>query len=605
MKKIITRLCCTQKLSTFLLFLLLTGHYAVMAQPNIVDAQRQSSPTSGLPLGPSANTSTYNVDGVDILNTDMLENTADNSTSTPFLTAIVWGNATGLDPNIIRNGLYVEYDQNPANSAYASLPNSAKNPDVVLGYYDNGGNIVWKAAVVYEDGDNIYLEVYTINNVGSGTITLTANGNNPIPITDQSAMSNPNGEAHWPHIDLFAENDYTTYQTSAEPYMFDFIVVWQENISSTWEIQSVTGDLINVAATYQTATHYKIADGIYPDVAAVATQPAQPGFSPSGDDSAYVTYLSDDQTELYLASGIAGTSTYNVNQLESGADEILPPRVEGTLLFDAVAGGQGEPSVVVVASVDSPSVANFAVNAYAYRLNNGPPTLAITPIHMSTDPSGNGNGFDSDDNLMPVVCGTNDIVPLGGGSLPGSSVFTVAYYSTYTNDAQMTSTTAGDYWGNGIDGTAGITPSGNFCEVNYEDLQTGFSTSTLPAIAVTNSSNTGHDLVTVWFGGNGDEVRYKYNGTTIYNFKPGKPASVMNTAKNEYTVFPNPVRNTLYINNAAGADYKVMDITGRVLSTGKVPTTNAMLEAQTLVPGIYILQLSRDGYTEKLKFVKQ
>ena len=70
-------------------------------------------------------------------------------------------------------------------------------------------------------------------------------------------------------------------------------------------------------------------------------------------------------------------------------------------------------------------------------------------------------------------------------------------------------------------------------------------------------------------------------------------------------MYPNPVTDVLNIAQANGAAYTVTDAVGRVLSTGSLQGDKAQVSTAAFTPGMYILTISKDGRTEKVKFVKQ
>jgi hypothetical protein len=67
-------------------------------------------------------------------------------------------------------------------------------------------------------------------------------------------------------------------------------------------------------------------------------------------------------------------------------------------------------------------------------------------------------------------------------------------------------------------------------------------------------------------------------------------------------VYPNPVLNTLTVENTEGSDFQILNLLGQQVLTGKTPPSGAGgLDVSTLPQGTYILKVG----TEQAKFVKQ
>ncbi|MBZ0097578.1 MAG: T9SS type A sorting domain-containing protein, partial [Taibaiella sp.] len=124
-----------------------------------------------------------------------------------------------------------------------------------------------------------------------------------------------------------------------------------------------------------------------------------------------------------------------------------------------------------------------------------------------------------------------------------------------------------------------------------------------PYMAVATTNNSGYELMFAYF--DTDRMWRKYTGNTLYNFKPGKTTGMHQLNNNGYAVYPNPVNRELNITQADGADYALMDITGRTILTGRILGEKASINTSGLAVGMYMLQLSKDGYTEQVKFIKK
>ncbi|MDE1192293.1 MAG: T9SS type A sorting domain-containing protein [Arachidicoccus sp.] len=78
----------------------------------------------------------------------------------------------------------------------------------------------------------------------------------------------------------------------------------------------------------------------------------------------------------------------------------------------------------------------------------------------------------------------------------------------------------------------------------------------------------------------------------------------LNSEGSVITIYPNPVQSTLYINNTlAGSSYKIVNIAGKVFLSGKISNDKTNIDALSLTPGLYIVELL-DQNGEKLKSFK-
>lgn len=70
-------------------------------------------------------------------------------------------------------------------------------------------------------------------------------------------------------------------------------------------------------------------------------------------------------------------------------------------------------------------------------------------------------------------------------------------------------------------------------------------------------------------------------------------------------VYPNPASSRLHIANAEGAAYTLTDITGRTLTTGMITGNTEVVDITTYTPGIYLLNIYKEGIKGNIKIVKQ
>ena len=81
-----------------------------------------------------------------------------------------------------------------------------------------------------------------------------------------------------------------------------------------------------------------------------------------------------------------------------------------------------------------------------------------------------------------------------------------------------------------------------------------------------------------------------------------KVISIQSKGKgNRLSIYPNPVFNTLTLENTEGSDFQVLNLLGQQVLTGKTPSGGRGLDVSALPQGTYFLKVG----TEQAKFVKQ
>jgi aminopeptidase N len=70
------------------------------------------------------------------------------------------------------------------------------------------------------------------------------------------------------------------------------------------------------------------------------------------------------------------------------------------------------------------------------------------------------------------------------------------------------------------------------------------------------------------------------------------------------TLFPNPAQEVLTVSHAAGCISEVLDLAGRKLLRSEIDSDQHALDVSSLSPGIYMLQLTKNGGSYAVKFIK-
>lgn len=493
------------------------------------------------------------------------------------------------------------------------------------------------AIVVYAMNDVIYAEKYIIH-VGTGGIVTV----DPVPNTGGASPCTPSGgpvfpctgspfvhtivgnytlnDINYPLHPAHSQGSNTRPQidlwhipgvvpTTGDPVYHDhYIVVWQKmNISTgNSEIWAMTGDM-----DFTTINNpFFVGFGTHADVVAVSDFATG-----TNTEHAYISYI-DANGELVVAHTTYGlgttapTSWSNPVYTPASGNIISYPRIAGPKRYDFSNPGN-EPLGTVVMNEYINNIPIDAVTAVKVYHNS----ISATPDDETDITSAGSPGFSNSGTpvtaIMPVVSGVGDAVSSPGAGLAYND-YPVEFYSDYTNGSGSN----GDYYAFGIPllpGSGSITPNNTYMEVNVNAIDyTGGTCSMgdLPAFAASTANNTGYDMVSAFFGGDNSggrkELTVAFNNTgTPYNFKPGHPATIGATEDAGFATYPNPVKDVLNVTQAGGATYTVTNALGQLLNFGTLSGDKAKVGTSALMPGTYILTISKDGHTEKVKFTKQ
>ncbi|MCB9046247.1 MAG: T9SS type A sorting domain-containing protein [Chitinophagales bacterium] len=628
------------------------------------NVQGSNSTASGINV--TGTSGCQNTSTLTSLNLDMFDFASNASAPTP---ACIWGNGqdqyawvTGFSGATTCTGTYAGITVGTSYTGaqdYQALPffassyagNPVNDVDVAIGVhtdvsnvsYGNPGTPKYFVLAVYESNGEIWMESYDLHlDVSAGTVAvdvptftaIPAGGGPPYTgyITDnpKQLSSNANGTAGYPHIDLIYNDVYPYSGVGHEA--IGYVVTWhQQNASNPaqYEVWGIDGAISEFSQNKPPTPHsnldFYIDNGKYPDVTGITS--ANPDPTSPKPNKAYVTYLRDDQSagftgdQVLLADWVydpPSTPVVNlygaISSTTTGNDEFQYPRINGPQYYDYSTHATDDP-VCVVAVTENDGASLHKVNTYACFDPSG--TFTVIPLLDASDHTA-GTGFNTNgyEAIKPVITGAGKIVSsLYAGADYAYRDYPTVFYSDYTYAVQNSPTYdfSGDFYAFGTDifQTATPTifkPSGNYQEANWHsvDLQTTtpFNLSgDEPYMAVATTNNSGHALMFAYW--DKDWIYQMFTGATQYVFKPGKGTGIEQTRSGNIAVYPNPVKTLLNITQANGADYVMMDITGRSLSKGKISGDKAEVNVSSLAPGMYMLQLSKDGHTEQVKFVKQ
>lgn len=93
---------------------------------------------------------------------------------------------------------------------------------------------------------------------------------------------------------------------------------------------------------------------------------------------------------------------------------------------------------------------------------------------------------------------------------------------------------------------------------------------------------------------------------TVTSFTTEATAGIDNPAFAGFTVYPNPVKDVVNLANAATIDtVQVYNITGQLVHSQAVNADSAVIDLQKLSAGAYLLHVSANGETNRIKIIKE
>lgn len=318
----------------------------------------------------------------------------------------------------------------------------------------------------------------------------------------------------------------------------------------------------------------------------------------------------------YNTQTVNGTLPLN-NSSTAADDEFFAPRISGPVYYDAGSPSPVDPICVVVVNDNDGnfSPARDKVSSWKYYHSSfSPPGPVIEKLNITDYNSGfYTNGQTA---IMPVVTGVGELVAGLAGMTDPYSDYPVVFYSDLDNVGPGGSGD-GDFYAFGFDMSVlnddpTLFSGTDYWEVNYDPISNSSSDFTLatddkPTVAIATANNSGYEMITTYYEGAGTgNLKYMITGqATPYGFKPGRPAGIQQAGIESIKTYPNPVSNLLNIRNADGATYTVTDMAGRTIVNGTLSGDKATISTASLSTGVYLLHLTKDSYTETVKFTKQ
>ncbi len=455
--------------------------------------------------------------------------------------------------------LFVDYTGNPTPVQVALPPTpsgSSYLPDVIIGNARRVGEqrASHVVGVIYQDAANYdtYYSWYYVTGVG-GTLGLTLGGT----IRLNGTLSK------YPHIDAFADNVNTV---GGLPGIYTFAATWEEHFPSGIITTTAIGPIDSPPAgltTYQVGTGF--GGNEMPDVACITDVN-------TGAQTALFAHMSSGGVR-YAEFDVATSSVTTSYMLTMSQ---APPRIEAMNLYD--------PSFMppltkyqVVGSTPMGADVEGCNDTYYPLVYGGPLSNANAALFGT-----------SAQYLSPAVA-----AGIGIGGTPaniGNSMYSIGMYIDGTNY----------FYGRQLDITTGdfpLIPGGNdYYAINQNPVGGSYR-----PLGMTSSSNSGFDLLSVWFDGN--TIMRKFSGNAFAFKSTTGVRSVDNQV--HYTLSPNPAAHTITISGMNKGSYTITDVTGRLLVNGNLNEYKTDINISALAAGTYFVNVLENGNVHTSKFVKE
>lgn len=218
--------------------------FALLLSAVISEAQINGPSITEAPIPSGGGAATL----VTTINCDMVECP---NFSNDRLKAIVWSDQSG---GAVNSYLYVELGSTQLTSPPIQIA-GAGTPDVVIGDDLNAAGNQYIIAIVYQSGNDVFIETYLADLVNSQVTYVNGSTN----------QLNTTASAKLPHIDLFPDQSNTV---GSFPSLHKYVAVW-DGFSGTSTIQYTTGDISTVTPATPTFVLTSLPAGDKPDVAAL------------------------------------------------------------------------------------------------------------------------------------------------------------------------------------------------------------------------------------------------------------------------------------------------------------------------------------------------
>lgn len=522
--------------------------------PNIVFGQYHV-------VSPSYNESTF-VPSTATGNVTWLNNASFYNQSIPFsIKAVVWDD--GSDSWFkISDGTY-SYSSKVAMSG-------SSTPDVIVGGDANDNAYL---GVVYNNSGNIYLDVYTITNIGNVSFGVSTCGTYTYPITVTQT-------ARVPHIDALNAPCIGFTKTLSD----GFVIAWEDNACSVngyYGARACVGSIVNSATNCVAGISYL--------PGCVNRTSGPPQFITDAENIDAAMYMDASIGLMVKFTYVDPYNSYNLYystwhttwsspsaavNIDNNTNGIKYPRID---VFDAVTN---VPSTSMDIVYDKYGGTNTTWEVYTWNPSSGQDASADYDDGSST-----GTGR-SDNSSPAVTLASNGLISFTYSNAVMDSV----YEQNIDCSSGNITTTSGDK---------------DYYSVNTSSNATGpVAITTDWAYDVSSSDVVPNDLFICWYNPGLDEIDYKVTSNPTSYKTTGIQAGavehvnsiLISNPANDYTIIRCP---------NGGRNYKVADLYGKTVKEGCINNIDTKVSLNTLPAGTYILYVNcTDGITDVHKLIK-
>lgn len=435
-----------------------------------------------------------------------------------------------------------------------AVSNTASFPDIAIADDTVYLGTRYTICFTFTRSGQVNVQRYSVQNVGQTNFGV---GDRP-PV----AVSRTGYDAKNSHIDLIAD---TIHKVAGKPTYHKFVVTWNENDNTIWAATGTT----RFPATY---TSFMV-DSLtgcanpFPDVATAMDITTNTPY-------AYIVYNTSSGIKLASANISSTTPAFTKSTLSSYVlpDALVPyfsPRIEAMNIFD--------PSVTtaryqVVTSEFNPTSFEYDINSY---------NDLVTGADNCTDLI---NGYN---HHFPVVAAGVGQTGYAGVSTSavGNNYYTLGWKTNGSNNLSQY-----------VEATSG---GRKLPTSTYFNINAGTAGSAGLPIALSSTTNTGDNILSVWY--DGTNIMYKITSNSS-GYKP----LINNNAEplQSFEIYPNPASDILHVKGDGQLKYLITDITGRSLQEGDIQ--DEIVDIKNLAAGCYIINITNDReYKQSIKFIKK
>jgi hypothetical protein len=392
----------------------------------------------------------------------------------------------------------------------------AIDPDIAFasGQLPSGSNGT-QVLLVYRIDDTAYLDIYDLNNIGSGlTVTSALSGTTPTP---RASLRYLGPATSAPHIDAAYDPTFTPGNIRD---MHEYACVWE----NSGQISYVNTDIMST--TLPSPTIAVSSNALFCDIAFYTS-------AGSGGSDRYVAipYQNTATGDLELYEERLSTATVTTRTLHTGVDAYAPRIAAMDEWNRSLAPWE------VAASVNtSPGSSPAVRQVFGYNLISTPTQTDMSSLLASL--YGPTPAYQAMGACVAAGIGRNS----GAGAIVGNNQYTLGFYP-WQHDS--------NYARHINPATGNLINTSQCYQINDNGSPVDYHWDFNVSLAVSNCSNTGRDILTAWY--NGNNIVYKHSSSNAMQFRQTKPRNLAGTGvKSAYGLSP-------------GDAFTITDMQGRIV----------------------------------------